>query len=194
MVRVILLRPGATDFDEQRRIKGRLDIPLNPFGADQMARAANELADQSIEIVYASACQSAIESAALLGQSLGVKTRTLSKLQNLDQGLWQGRLIDEVKATQPKVYRQWQEQPDTVCPPEGEMLSDGRQRVVTSLEKLLKKHRKGVIAIVLPEPLATVAYGSLTNTELGDLWLAETRCGQWDIVDVETEPALTSTA
>ena len=108
---------------------------------------------------------------------------------------WSGENpIEEVKATQPKVYRQWQEQPDTVCPPEGEMLSEGRQRVVTSLEKLLKKHRKGVIAIVLPEPLASVAYGSLTNTELGDLWLAETRCGQWDIVDLETEPALTSTA
>ena len=34
-------------------------------------------------------------------------------------------LFDEVKSKQPRVYRQWQEQPDTVCPPEGETLHRG---------------------------------------------------------------------
>ena len=34
MIRVILIRPGTTDYDEQRRIKGTLDIPLNEFGND----------------------------------------------------------------------------------------------------------------------------------------------------------------
>ena len=29
MVRIVLIRPGSTDFDEQGRITGTLDIPLN---------------------------------------------------------------------------------------------------------------------------------------------------------------------
>ena len=35
-------------------------------------------------------------------------------------------LIDDVKRKQPKVYRQWQEQPEIICPPEGEMLSEAQ--------------------------------------------------------------------
>ena len=59
MVRVILIRPGTTDYDEQGRIKGTLDIPLNEFGNYQIARTANELADLGIEMVYSSPCQAA---------------------------------------------------------------------------------------------------------------------------------------
>ncbi len=129
MTRVVLVRPGTTDFDEQRRIKGNLDIPLNEFGTDQIARAANELASEGIEAVYSSPCQAAEETARVLAQALGVKAKSVPNLRNLDHGLWQGKLIDEVKATQRKVYRQWQEQPETVCPPEGEMLESARLRV-----------------------------------------------------------------
>ena len=120
MVRLILIRPGKTDFDEQRRIIGNLDIPLNEFGTDQIARTANELKDQSIDIVYTSPCQASAQTADVLSKVLGLKVKSLNKLRNLDHGLWQGKLIDEVRSTQRKVYRQWQEQPDTVCPPEGE--------------------------------------------------------------------------
>ena len=129
MVRVVLIRPGTTDYDEQGRIKGTLDIPLNDFGNDQTARTASELSELDIEIVYSSPCQAAAETAAVLANSLGIKSKSVNRLQNLDHGLWQGKLIDEVKSTQRKVYKQWQEQPDTVCPPEGETLSSARQRV-----------------------------------------------------------------
>ena len=53
MLRVLLIRPGTTDYDEQGRIKGRLDIPLNRQGMDQLARTVREVADQAIEIIYA---------------------------------------------------------------------------------------------------------------------------------------------
>ena len=83
--------------------------------------------------------------------------KTLDKLQNLDHGLWQGMLVSDVKTKQPKVYRQWQEQPETVCPPQGETLCTAKQRVQAALAKLLKKHKAdGLVAIVVPEPLASV--------------------------------------
>ena len=56
-------------------------------------------------------------------------------MQNLDHGLWQGMLIEDVRRKQPKVYRQWQEQPETVCPPEGEMLSQAEERIRTAMAK-----------------------------------------------------------
>lgn len=194
MVRVILIRPGTTDFDEQGRIKGTLDIPLNEFGNDQIARAANELSDLGIEIVYSSPCQAAEETAGVLANALGVKSKSVSRLQNLDHGLWEGKLIDEVKATQRKVYKQWQEQPDTVCPPEGETVTSARQRVQVALEKILKKHRSGTIAMVVPGPLACIVRSALDKTDLGDLWQAETECGSWIAIDVKPDKVLASSS
>ncbi len=184
MIRVILIRPGMTDLDEQRRIKGRLDIPLNDYGTDQIVRTANELADQEIEVVYTAPGRAAEETAAVLSQTLKVKARPIRNLHNLNQGLWQGKSIDEVRATQRKVYRQWQEQPETVCPPEGEMLGSARQRVHSALEKILRRHRQGVVALVVPEPLASLVRSELDRSALGDLWRAETQCGGWELIEV----------
>lgn len=184
MVRVVLVRPGTTDYDEQRRITGNLDIPLNQFGADQIARATNELSEHGIEVVYCSPSQAAEETARALAHGLGVKSKTLPRLDNLDHGLWQGKLIDEVKATQRKVYKQWLDQPDTVCPPEGETLAIGLQRVQSVVDKLLKKHKSGVVAVVVPEPLASLVQCHLSCEDLADVWRAESACGSWEAIDI----------
>ncbi len=186
MLRIILIRPGSTDFDEQGRIKGTLDIPLNKNGTDQASQTANELEDASIEIAYASPCQSAVQTAETLSDNLDIKYKRLDALQNLDHGLWHGKLIEEVKQKQPKVYRLWQEHPESVCPPEGETLATVQQRVRKTLKRLLKKHKQGVIAIVVPEPLASILRSSLENSELGDLWKSECDFGEWELIDLES--------
>jgi probable phosphoglycerate mutase len=94
-------------------------------------------------------------------------------------------LIEEVKRKQPKVYRQWQEQPESICPPEGEMLSEARQRVGAALSKLLRKHKEGVIGLVVPEPLASLVRSHFGHCDLGDLWRAGTEHGTWEIISVE---------
>ena len=97
-----------------------------------------------------------------------MKVKTLDKLQNLDHGLWQGMLVADVKTKQPKVYRQWQEQPETVCPPQGETVGDAEERLQAALAKLMKKHKsEGLVAVVLPEPLASVLRHVLRHDELG---------------------------
>ena len=72
-------------------------------------------------------------------QALDVKVKTIDKFENLDHGLWQGMLVADVKAKQPKVYRQWQEQPENVCPPQGETLCAAKQRVSAALTKLAEE-------------------------------------------------------
>ena len=185
MLRIILIRPGSTDFDEQGRIKGTLDIPLNANGADQAARTASELADLRLEMIYTSPCKCAQQTAAALAWQRNVKVKQLDRLKNLDHGLWHGKLIEEVRKNQPKVYRSWQDNPASVCPPEGETLESAETRVRAALGKLLRKHRTGVVAVVVSEPLASLVQSLLMDCDLGDLWKAETACGSWDSIDVE---------
>jgi probable phosphoglycerate mutase len=188
MRRIVLIRPGSTDYDEQGRIKGTLDVPLSKNGTHQAERTAFELNSLPLEVVYSAPCQPALETAHTVAQGSGAKVKRVERLHNLDQGLWQGKLIAEVRQTQPRVYRQYQERPETVCPPQGEMLGDAQQRVDAALTKILKKHRTGVIAIVAPEPLASLVRRFLTKGELGDLWQAECETGQWEVFEVKDEP------
>ena len=184
MLRVVLIRPGSTDYDEQGRIMGRLDIPLSELGSTQVSQTAGELAELSIECIYSAPCSSAIESAQAIAKSLGVKTKTLSSLLNFDPGLWEGKLIEEVKSQSPKIYRRWQEHPETICPPQGEMLNDAQQRLSEVVSKLCRKKKQGVVGLVVPEPLASVLCAMLKQEHVGDLWEAERTCGVWESFEV----------
>lgn len=184
---MLVIRAGSTDFDEQGRIKGTLDIPLSEAGLSQVGKVVGELHDQQIEVVYASPCRSALQTAELLASDHRVKVKTLDDLQNLDHGLWQGKLIDEVRVGQPKVFRQLQEHPETVCPPQGEPIGAALDRVRGLISRLLRKHRSGTVAIVVPEPLATMVAVVLRQGELGDLWKAECETCGWNLIEAEAD-------
>jgi probable phosphoglycerate mutase len=185
MLRIILTRPGSTEFDEQKRITGTLSIPLSDQGAQQAVNTAKDLLAEKIEVIYTSNCESANQTANALAKLNRVKVKQLEGLQNLDHGLWQGKLIDDVRQKQPKVYRQWQECPETICPPDGEMLGEAQERVKMTLQKILKKHKDGVIAIIAPEPLSSLIRCYLSGGALGNLWKVECASGDWESIDVE---------
>ena len=189
MLQFLLIRPGATDYDRQGRIQGTLDIPLSDEGHQQVARVVEDLRGQPIAALYVTPCQAAQETGEAIAKSFHLKPRKLDKLRNLDQGLWQGMLVEDVKTKQPKVYRQWQEQPEMVCPPGGEMLSTARQRVRQVIGRLLKKHKEGVVAIVVPEPMASVVCNVLRQDVLTDLW-GNGNGTLWETIAVEPDAAV----
>ncbi|MFO0819904.1 MAG: histidine phosphatase family protein [Pirellulales bacterium] len=183
MARVVLIRPGSTDFDEQGRIKGTLEIPLNERGAGQVAQMISHLQGLGISLIYSSPCQCAEQTAAAIAAALGIRSKTIDKLENLDHGLWHGKLVEEVRHCQPKVYRQMQEHPETVCPPDGEPLIEARQRVVAAVDKVLKKNAQATVALVVPEPICSLVRSYLAGSEVGDLWKAECECGDWQVIE-----------
>jgi len=193
MVQMLVVRAGSTDFDEQGRIKGTLDIPLSETGQGQVGRLITELHKTKIDHLYASPCRSAQQTAELLAIDHKLKIKTLEELQNLDHGLWHGKLIDEVRVSQPKVFRQLQDHPETVCPPQGEPVGTGLERVRLLITRLIRKHKSGTVAVVVPEPLASFVRVALGQADLGDLWKAECEGGGWQLIDVgPPTPALAS--
>ncbi|MBW3597967.1 MAG: histidine phosphatase family protein, partial [Planctomycetes bacterium] len=152
-------------------------------------RSVGELSKVEIDAIYAAPCQAAQQTAHALAADHDVRVKVIEKLQNLNQGLWHGKLIEELKKNQPRVYKQWQEHPQSVCPPQGEPFAHAQTRVRGALAKLLRKHRSGIIALVAPEPVASLIRSALTHGELGDLWKAECECGDWELIDVGPAPA-----
>ncbi len=190
MLRLILIRPGTTDYDLQGRIQGTLDIPLDDQGTVEAKRLGEQLRSEGLEVVYAPLSEPAHQTGEILAGILGVKLKRIDQMQNLDHGLWQGMLIDEVRRKHPKVYRQWQEQPESVCPPDGEMLGQAEERVRATMLRLLKRHRDGAIGVVLPEPLASMLRAFVKHEGVGDLWKAAGERAWWEVLEVTAEQVL----
>lgn len=187
MVQVVLIHPGSTDYHQQKLVQGRLDVPLNADGNGEVAQLIEQLGPLGLEAVYTSEGQPAAQTAETIAEALGLKCRRLDRFENLNLGLWQGMSVEEIRRKQPKVYRQWQESPECVCPPGGEMVADAEERVQAAMSRLLKRHKEGVIGLVASEPLASLVRRYFTHGPLGDLWKAALQGGGYEVLS--TEPA-----
>ncbi len=194
MLQLILLRPGTTDYDQQDRIEGTLDIPLTEPGRKDAEQAAEKLRAYLPAAIYYSPRRSSKETAGIIAAAFDLKPKVLKNLHNVKLGLWQGMLVEEVRHKQPKVYKQWQEHPESVSPPEGETISEAADRVREGLEKLARKHRTETVVLVSPEPLASVIRHVVEGTPVGDLWKAGNGCGHFEVLNVQPALAASGTA
>lgn len=178
MSQILLIRPGCTDFDEQHRIQGNLDLPLSTGGRRQVEQLLADLAKVEINVLYSSPCEPARSTAAAIAESRGLAVKEIAGLHNVNHGLWQGLTVGEVRRKHPKVFKQWQESPEAICPPGGETLAEAVARVRKALEKPLKK--KGTLAIVAADPLAAIIAAVVCGTPLGSVpAVCEGVCGCW---------------
>lgn len=155
MYTAIVVRPGETDFDREERIQGSLNLPLNSNGWRQVSEIIERLRQTAPEVILTSPSEPSRSTAEMISDALGVPLKELDGLANLDQGLWQGMLLDDLKRKYPKVYRQWQDAPESVCPPSGESYEAAADRVEKALRKPMR--RGGTFAVVASEPVASLA-------------------------------------
>ena len=194
MTQVVLIRPGATVYDEQNRVQGTLDIPLSERGRAEVAHLAETLVERlngtghgsengngngtratngtgqgpgqgidpgppaapSVELtaLYCGPGESVVRTAESIGKALGLRPKRMDDLRNLDQGLWQGLQLAEIKRRNLKVFRQWLDDPITVCPPHGETIEDALERIKTALRPVIRRHLDETIGLVVGDPIA----------------------------------------
>lgn len=183
MGKLILARCGSTDFDDQDRILGTLDIPVNVRGKAEVGEMARDLREEKISLVYSSAGESARETAKALGDKLDVKVKVLDDLTNVDLGLWQGLPVAEVRRKHPKVFKQWEESPGAICPPLGETIDDVMERVRKLLKPVLRKSQTNTVVLVAPEPLWQIIRCHLLNTDPAHL-LDEVNGKNWEAIPI----------
>ncbi len=77
MCQVVLIRAGATIYDEQNRVQGILDIPLSESGQGEVARMAQALAESlngsPLSALYCGPGENVIRTAEIVGKTLAVR-------------------------------------------------------------------------------------------------------------------------
>ncbi len=170
----LVVRPGETEFDGQSRIQGSLDLPLTDLGRQQVSEIVEQLRREAFEVIYASPTEPAASTAQIIGHALGIPVKIVDGLANLHQGLWQGSQFEDIRRKHPRVYKQWEDDPASVCAPHGEECEEAQERVEQALKKPLKRDESFVV--VAPEPIATLIT-SVLRGESAQLAGPISRCG-----------------
>lgn len=145
---VYLIRHAETVWNVERRIQGSLDAPLTDRGRRQVACLVAALREAPLSALYASPLERAQETARPLAASRGLAVRPVDDLREIDQGEWEARLLDEVRAEDGERLLAWWSAPHTVRMPGGETLEEVQARARRAFDEIAARHPGQAIAVV----------------------------------------------
>ncbi len=167
--KIFLLRHGETEWNEKGVFRGRSDIGLNDNGKRQASALGAALKDTGIERIYSSPLKRAYETAEIVGRSIGAPFEKDEGFQNIDLGVWQGMVKEEVKSKYPKMWEQWLYCPNKLKIPEGESVWAVQRRSVRRMLELLNDG-PDIFAVVSHRTVLKVILGGLMGLKGNYFW------------------------
>ena len=107
LTRVVAVRHGETVWNAEMRMQGQLDTALSARGRWQARRAAEALADEGIEAIFASDLARAFDTAQAISAVVGLPITRDSGLRERGFGVFQGHLYAEIDARWPAEAARW---------------------------------------------------------------------------------------
>jgi broad specificity phosphatase PhoE len=163
MTRVILIHAGPTPWDVANRLTGAQSLPLTPDALASIRSIVDAIPTPPTSLYLHKANEACLEAGKLVAKKFNLRIRDHEDLGEMKLGLWEGLTRDEVRRRFPTVIPQWQEEPLSVRPPEGESLGEVIDRVAPPLKKIIWRNRDGVVAIVVRPLVMQIIQGLLRD-------------------------------
>ncbi|MCL2701846.1 MAG: histidine phosphatase family protein [Phycisphaerae bacterium] len=170
MCRLYLIPTGPTVWQCQDRLESVTGSPLADHALAALERLCGPLAGERIDAVYSGDAAGERQSADAVARELGARQRIAPDLREIHYGLWQGLTRAEIRRRQPKLYRDWMDQPGSSCPPAGETFDEADERLGAAVEGILRRHKHGAAALVLRPVMIALLRCRLDRLPLTDLW------------------------
>ncbi|NIN63344.1 MAG: phosphoglycerate mutase [Anaerolineae bacterium] len=146
MTRLLLIRHALNDWVGKRVAGWTPGISLNEEGRKQAARLAEWLDLVPLEAIYASPLERAVETAQPIAKSHDLEVQIRDTLGETRYGELDGKSIEE--AMKSDLWEQFRAYPSSTRFPGAETIYEVQVRVVGELERLLRTHSRGNIAVV----------------------------------------------
>lgn len=139
---IYLVRHGETDWNQQKKVMGRADIPLNAQGIEQAQALASILSNQHFDVIYTSPLQRAKKTAEIIARHLRIPIIEHPGLLERNYGSLAGKNWQEIE----KIHRSDAQELDRLQQYDytafnGERAGDVQKRVENFLAEIkLKNH------------------------------------------------------
>ncbi|MEM9951998.1 MAG: histidine phosphatase family protein [Chloroflexota bacterium] len=136
--RVVLIRPGETDWNKIGRWQGIVAVPLNIHGIEQAKRLAKFVRNIALDVIYSSDVRRAKDTASVLSEYTSVPIIYDKRLRERHLGLWQGLSMNEMRDWYKGAYDELMKDPFNSPAPEGESRADVAVRVREIFDEILQ--------------------------------------------------------
>ena len=134
--KLYLVRHGQTCWNVEGRYQGQLDPPLTTRGRQQAIETARQLATVGVSAIYSSDLARAYETAEVLAVVTGLPLQLYTRLREINQGQWQGVLVDDIRTGWLEAFKAWEEHPWHNHPSSGETLEQVQTRLFASIDEI----------------------------------------------------------
>ena len=145
MTDLYLIRHGRTAWNDDDRLQGWADEPLNALGLQQAAALGAWLHAVAFAAIYTSPLLRARQTAECLAQPHGLPPRLDDRLRERNVGDWTGLTLDQAQALAPERFDgDWRQ----AGAPGGEGQAALTARVAAALDSILAANPEGTVAVV----------------------------------------------
>lgn len=167
---IYFIRHGECAGNRERRIRGRVDFPLNENGILQARALADHLSDRGIERIVTSPLLRASMTAELLGSRLGIKPEICGGFTNICLGPWENRLQSDIMKEFPNEWHTWTTDPESLGLKGAESIDEVRARSLEALTRTAEESRGKIIAVVSHRALLKPMIGGALNIKRPCFW------------------------
>lgn len=147
MTRLLLVRHGESTWNQTGRYQGRIDTELSELGHRQSSALAERLQDIPLEAAYSSPLRRSMTTAIYVATSHGLDLRIEPDLTEIDHGLWNGLLREEVEKRFGPLLQLWFVSPSRVQMPGGESLAQVGARAMRVISRILEAYPQGTVVL-----------------------------------------------
>ena len=180
MLRLLLVRHGETDWNQQMRFQGQTDVELNARGREQGGAVALRRRSEPLQAIYSSDLRRAMHTAQIIARYHGLSPAPDADLRELSYGVWEGMSREEILASEwAELFEKYRKDSLRYRPPGAEYPEQILERSRRVLQHIRQKHHEGTVCIVghggslralicvaLSAPLETFRHIRLDNASL----------------------------
>jgi broad specificity phosphatase PhoE len=168
-IMLCLVECGETAWQTENRMHGRTDLPLSEAGRLSVTEDIDRMRTGHVAAVHHPPDEAATSTAHFIARHLHARSKAVEELAEPDLGLLEGLTQDQFEDRFPTRHRQWEDDPASFHPPEGELLNDAAQRIFEAVHRILKRSRSEETVIVLHRLALGMLRCWLANRPMTDL-------------------------
>jgi broad specificity phosphatase PhoE len=153
--RLVLIRHGETVGDSSVRFHGSNDVELSAEGRALMREVARGLRGEVFDLVLASPLRRSWEAASIVVGRAPVRLE--HDFREIHFGRWEGMTKQEIEASDPLLFKDWQEKATGFDFPGGEPRAEFQARVRRGLERLEQSGATSALVVVHKGTIRTIA-------------------------------------
>lgn len=163
---LILIRHGETIWNVEGRFQGQQDSALTPLGHAQAAAAATYIRDHAPTALYASDLTRTVQTAQPIAIATGLTVHHEPALRERNMGIFEGLTHAEAEMRYAAEYARFASRDPEYALPNGESLTQLRQRGMDILERIAQRHPGERVAIISHGALLTVVLRHIQEIDL----------------------------